>query len=172
MTFSGDYTHTPSLTDDTFGWCRFNQGSLLGTFLDPLADKALLACTAVALGLQASIPATSGIEAHFRVTCTNDDSITAESAVGSFALITHGFDTCCPFASVLQGVLHPALVLLVVGRDAGLILGSFYYRAVTKKPGACVRACVFSRTAWRSALAIVVSIPYLPTCVQASPSFR
>lgn len=36
------------------GWIarRFKQTSMVGTFLDPFADKALLACTTVALGLQ------------------------------------------------------------------------------------------------------------------------
>ena len=61
------------------------QSSLLGSFLDPLADKVLVAC-----------------------------------ALGSLCAV---------------GVLHPALCALVIGRDLGLVAGSFYFRSVTRRPG-------------------------------------
>lgn len=69
------------------GWWarRFHATSILGTFLDPLADKVLLACTALPLAI--------------------------------------------------TGVLHPALVFVVVGRDVLLVLGSFIHRARTKPAG-------------------------------------
>jgi cardiolipin synthase len=45
--------------DGVDGWIarRFNQGSILGSYLDPLADKVLVAATAVALGLTGGLPA-------------------------------------------------------------------------------------------------------------------
>lgn len=68
------------------GWVArtFNQGSLLGSFLDPLSDKVLVACTAAALGW--------------------------------------------------IGVLPIPLLVLVIGRDALLVGGSFYFRAISKRP--------------------------------------
>ena len=68
------------------GWVArtWNQGSLLGSFLDPLSDKMLVACTGLALGW--------------------------------------------------VGVLPIPLLILIVGRDALLVGGSFYFRAKTKRP--------------------------------------
>lgn len=39
------------------GWAarRFDQQSVIGTYLDPLADKALMCCVVMALGVQARL---------------------------------------------------------------------------------------------------------------------
>jgi len=40
------------------GWAarRYNQQSVIGTYLDPLADKALMCCVVTALGVQGTLP--------------------------------------------------------------------------------------------------------------------
>jgi cardiolipin synthase len=65
---------------------RWNQMSILGSFLDPLADKVFVAGTMLTL--------------------------------------------------MAKGMVPLPLGLLIVGRDAGLVLGSFYIRARTRPPGA------------------------------------
>jgi hypothetical protein len=99
----------------------FNQGSLLGTFLDPLADKVLLACTATALGF--TVRRRRGGGRHPGICLTSAlAALTRDDRPGRPRL-------------PLQGALSPALVALIVGRDAMLIGGAFVYRAYTRKEG-------------------------------------
>ncbi len=78
--------------------------------MDPVADKLLVSCATLALGW-----IVSQIAAHFLARQT------------TYTVIPF------PFIKLsLQGVLHPALVALIVIRDAGLVAGSFVYRARTR----------------------------------------
>ncbi|KAF9540429.1 hypothetical protein EC957_004323 [Mortierella hygrophila] len=85
----GDYTNAcilfgiASITDGLDGWIarRFNMQTIIGTILDPMADKTLMTILTVTLAMQDLIP--------------------------------------IPIAAV------------ILGRDAGLILASFYYRYIS-----------------------------------------
>ncbi|KAG0051048.1 hypothetical protein BGZ83_004126 [Gryganskiella cystojenkinii] len=85
----GDYTNAcilfgiASITDGLDGWIarRFNMQSIVGTILDPMADKTLMTILTVTLAMQELIP--------------------------------------IPIAAI------------ILGRDAGLILSSFYYRYIS-----------------------------------------
>ncbi|GJJ75534.1 cardiolipin synthase (CMP-forming) [Entomortierella parvispora] len=85
----GDYTNAcilfgvASITDGLDGWIarRFNMQSIVGTILDPMADKTLMTILTVTLAMQELIP--------------------------------------IPIATI------------ILGRDAGLILASFYYRYIS-----------------------------------------
>jgi len=62
--FMGEYVVASSVfvaacfLDVADGWVarRFNQTSKLGSYLDPLADKVLIACTAIPLGILGALP--------------------------------------------------------------------------------------------------------------------
>ncbi|KAG0374070.1 hypothetical protein BGX24_010880 [Mortierella sp. AD032] len=85
----GDYTNAcilfgiASITDGLDGWIarRFNMQTIIGTILDPMADKTLMTILTVTLAVQNLIPV--------------------------------------PIAAI------------ILGRDAGLILASFYYRYIS-----------------------------------------
>ena len=66
---------------------RYNQGSVVGSYLDPLADKVLICCTAGALAYEVGC---SGSEV--RTVCPENQMLTGNVYAGLFIPTLSSFD--------------------------------------------------------------------------------
>ena len=110
---------------------RFNQQSVIGSYLDPLADKALICCVVAALGAQVRMCTNRGLLAKrlvkFRCWCARN--IAAVHMLEKPAARHSGLGMAETTSFRAQGTLPGYLAATIIGRDVFLVGASFAARA-------------------------------------------
>ena len=130
---------------DGYAAKRLGQSSVLGSYLDPLADKVLVCCTVGALAAEVLFLTwhLSTDRASLHVGCTAAQTSQRRTkwpriCTQSVWLTAQCFGT---LAYVLQGSLPMPLAGLIIGRDVLLVGGAFVHRAREARACSGIASC-------------------------------
>lgn len=116
---------------------KYNMKTLLGTIIDPLADKVLMTVMTVTLAMEGTLP-----------------GLCQAVGIRQNGLLIHYWAWAVPLAAV------------ILGRDAGLVLSAFYYRYISLPEPVCMSWHDVLRPAkcqmYRKPLHAILMAQYLP----------